>query len=412
MRAGTGRGATRCYRLGVFPRALRIARVAGIDIRVDPSWILIAGLVVWTFLSRFRADDTGLALALAMAVFGGLLFFASVLAHELGHALEARHRDIEVHGITLFLFGGVTEMHLEAERPTDELVIAGVGPYVSLVAAAVFGLVSAYVPLFGLTSLQPVADVAGLLGWINVSLAVFNLLPGAPLDGGRVFRAIVWAVTRDRLRAVRISARTGQGLALLLFALALRSAFVTPGAIFEGLWFALIGWFMWSAARTELRYAEAETLLAGRTVADLTTVRPPRLPAGDPLSQVATTLAGSPGIEVFPVVDTADHVVGFLHLDDVMAIDRHDRGFRTAEEVMRPLDGVAVVAPGTELRDLIRVLEEHPVVLVTGEGDGDPTTILSARQVGAAIERFHTLARGRARRLPARRARADGRGEP
>jgi Zn-dependent protease/CBS domain-containing protein len=388
----------------VFPRALRIARVVGIDIRVDPSWLIIAGLVVWTFFSRFRAGDDGVALALAMAVTGALLFFASVLAHELGHALEARHRDIEVSGITLFLFGGVTEMHLEAERPVDELVIAGVGPYVSLVTAAVFGLVAAYVPLFGLAALRPVADVAGLLGWLNVGLAVFNLLPGAPLDGGRVFRALTWAVTKDRLRAIRITARTGQLLAVALGLLGVRAILVTPGALFDGLWFGLIGWFMWSAARSELRYAETERLLHGRSVSDLATVAPPRLPASPPLNQVLATMAATPVFEVFPVIDADDEVVGVLHLDDVMAVDPHDRGFRTVAELMRPVAQLAVVSPDTTLRDLIRALEQHPVVVVVPDRDGAPgdpddvTTILSTRQVGAALERLHELTRGRARR--------------
>lgn len=389
----------------MFPRALRIARVVGIDIRVDPSWLIIAALVVWTFLSRFQAGGRELAVAVTMAVVGAALFFLSVLAHELGHALEARHRGIEVHGITLFLFGGVTEMHLEAERPVDELVIAGIGPYVSLFTAAFFGLIATYIPLLDLTALQPVADVAGLLGWINVALAVFNLLPGAPLDGGRVFRAIAWAVTKDRLRAIRISARGGQVLAVVLFAVALRWVLTTPGALFDALWFALIGWFMWSAARSELRHAEAEALLGDRRVADLVTTAPPRLPADQPLSLVATTIAGSTGFEVFPVVAADDHVVGVLHLDDVMAIDRHDRGFRTAGEVMRPLDALTVVTPDTDLRDLLHALEQHPVVVVARDdgADGAPATIatiLTSRQVAAALERFRELQQGRARRTP------------
>ncbi|MBW3658042.1 MAG: site-2 protease family protein [Actinobacteria bacterium] len=367
----------------MFPRAFRVARVSGIDVRLDPTLLLIALLVVWSFTGRFGGYGHGLAAAVGMAAAAALLFFGSILFHELGHALEARHRGIEVHGITLFILGGVTEMHLEAESPGDELAIAGVGPWLSLVAAALFGLIATVIPLLGADGLRAVAEVAGVIGWINLALAVFNLVPGAPLDGGRVLRAILWKLTGDRRRAVRISARAGQVVAVGLFALAFQALTTSPAGAVNGLIWGAIGWFMWTAARGELRRAEAEELLAGRTVADLATAPSPRLPLDTPLDQVAPTLARNPGRRIFAVGDD-DEVVGILHLDDVMAIDPHDRGFRTTDEVMRPLDGLSFVTAETPLRDLVPALEEQPVVAVR-EGDR-VVDVLTIREVGAALE--------------------------
>jgi Zn-dependent protease len=172
----------------MFSRAVRLVRIRGIDVRLDPTLVLIALLVGWTFGTRF-ATVHPLGTAITMAAAGATLFFVSILAHELAHAFEAMHRGIEVRGITLFLFGGVTEMDASSETPRDEFVIAAVGPYVSLLCGAAFGLLATYASwLFPPAFATPVADVAGLLGWLNVLLAVFNLVPGAPLDGGRVLR--------------------------------------------------------------------------------------------------------------------------------------------------------------------------------------------------------------------------------
>ncbi|MBW3621559.1 MAG: site-2 protease family protein [Actinobacteria bacterium] len=368
----------------MFPRAFRVARIGGIAVRIDPTLILVALFVVWAFTGHFgEAHD--LRAAVTMAVVGALLFFGSILFHELGHALEARHRGIEVRGITLFILGGVTEMDLEAESPADELVIAGIGPWLSLVAAAAFGLVATFAPTVGLPGTGAVADVAGAIGWVNFGLALFNLVPGAPLDGGRVLRALVWRVTGDRGRAVRISARAGQLVAVLLVVVAVRMILVSPAGAVNGLIWAAIGWFLWTAARNEIRRAEAEELLSGRTVADLAEAPGPVLPAATPLEQIAPTLARHPGREVFAVGDD-DGVVGVLHLEDVMAMDPHDRGFRTTDDVMRPLDGLTFVTSETPLHDLIPALERDRMVAVR---DGDRVVdVLTIREVGAALERL------------------------
>lgn len=397
----------------VFPRAFPIGRVGGVEVRIDPSWLLIALLIVWTFYARFAANHA-VGLAIGMAVVGTLLFFASVLAHELAHALEAKHRGVEVRGITLFLFGGVTEMHLEAERPFDEFAISAVGPYTSIVAAAAFGIVATIATPMGYLI---VGEVAGLLGWINLALAIFNLVPGAPLDGGRVLRAAVWAVSGDRHRAVRVAAYAGQGVAIVLWLVALWFALSVPGGVFSALWWGFIGWFLWQAAISERRRGEVELLLEGRTVATLTTTTPPRLQADRTLSVIADQIASSPGFDVYPVAaspdeydadgergeDEGDEIVGVLRLADVLEMDPTDRNFRTARDAMRPIGRVPSIHEDEPMLTLLRRISEEPLLKVV-DGDGQVVSTLSQRQVSAALDRLRSLER---ERQPTSRFRAE-----
>ncbi len=254
----------------MVPRVPQLARVAGVDVRLAPSLLLFAALMAWSLTTTF-VESFGLVTALVLAGTGTVLFFASVLAHELGHALEARHRDLEVHGITLFLFGGVTEMDGHGETPRDELAVAAVGPWLSLVSAAVFGLVATFAPAALPAPVGvPVGALAGLLGWLNLALAAFNLIPGAPLDGGRVLRATIWWISGDRRRAIRVAARAGQllGLAVAGWGIYTLSQTGANGLIGSGA-FVLVGAFLFSAARTELRHTDLDPVLDGTRVSRL-----------------------------------------------------------------------------------------------------------------------------------------------
>jgi Zn-dependent protease len=253
----------------MFPRALRLVRIAGVDVRLDPSLLVFAALIVWTFAGRFQPAH-GLTVALTMALVGTVLFLSSILAHELAHALEARHRGMHVEGVTLFLFGGVTEMHAHGQTARDELAVAAVGPYVSLLCAAVLGLIATFASdLLPAAVAPPVATVAGLLGWLNLALALFNLIPGAPLDGGRVLRAVLWLLLHDRMLALRVSVRAGQALAIALVAAGGWLLLRVPGSALAALLTAAIGVFLFVAARKELRHAVLDELLTEHTVGQL-----------------------------------------------------------------------------------------------------------------------------------------------
>lgn len=292
----------RRYRPDMQTRTLPARRLAGVEVRLDLSILVLVALVGWAFTGIFRGDH-GLVVALAMATVGAVLVVLTTLAHELGHALEARYRGMEVEGVTLLLFGGVTELHVEGQTARDELAVAVVGPWISLVCAAGFGLLATFADvLLPATVADPVAQVAGVLGWWNLLLAVFNLVPGAPLDGGRVLRALLWMLTGDRLRALRISVRAGQllGVALILFGVVVlvRGG---PRATLVVAAFVLSGVFLLRAATSELRHAELNAVLEGRRVVDLLA-----LPVVPSAAELLPEPAAEPPEDDLPTVEDTD----------------------------------------------------------------------------------------------------------
>ncbi len=384
-------------------RAVRLTTIGGIEIRLAPSLLLVVAAVIWTFTGRFQPAHGQLVAAVMATVFA-VLFFATILAHELAHALEARHRDIEVHGITLLLFGGVTEMHAHGQHPRDEFAIAAVGPYVSVLCAAVFGLIATFAAdLLPATAARPVADVAGLLGWWNLLLAGFNLVPGAPLDGGRVLRAVLWWMLGDRLRALRIAVRAGQllGVALGLFGAVVllrgldaigQGAQLGRGAVFVGpLLFAVLGAFLFAAARSELRHAELEAALQGRTVAALLGTRPDPLPVDARLDGL-DLVARAGGTALLPVVGP-EGIVGVLDVAAVQAMHPADRSVRTAGELADAIDGLPAVRLDDDLHTLVeRFQGEHHVVRVERDG-GDVVGALTEREAALALARLRRESR-------------------
>jgi PDZ domain-containing protein len=218
----------------------------GIPVRLHPSLVLIAGLAVWSTSTQLRPVAGSMAVAVVMAAVATIGMFASILWHELAHARQGRRHDLHVHGVTLFVFGGVTAMDDRIASPGDEFRIAAVGPWVSLQLAAAFGLVTA--GLDWMAWAPRVAAVLGLLGWFNLSLGMFNLLPGAPLDGGRVLQAVLWRLLGDRRRAARGSALVGIALGLALWGL---SAWLVSGnsdVLWSALWLTAVAAFIFALA--------------------------------------------------------------------------------------------------------------------------------------------------------------------
>jgi Zn-dependent protease len=382
----------------MFPRALRFARIGGIELKLDPTLLLFALLVVWTFTTRFGATHPT-TVAVTMAVLGMVGFFASVLAHELGHALEARHRGMHVEGITLFLFGGVTEMHAHGQTPRDELAVAAVGPFVSLVCGALFGLVATFASALPGGLAGPVGEVAGLLGWLNVVLAAFNLIPGAPLDGGRVLRAGLWWVLGDRARAVRIAGRCGQVLALTLLAGGIWAWAVLPGALITALLSILLAAFLYHAARTEIRDSHLEELYSNRTVGELLGRLPDRLAADLPID-TTDVRARANGADLVPVTD-ADRVVGVLPVDGAADLHPVEASVRTVGDLVEPIDELPTVDVDDDLHTLVdRFQGRHAIVRLTR--GGEVLGAVTEREVARAIDVL------RGRRPPGRTDRPDG----
>ncbi len=320
-------------------RILPGRRLAGVEVRLDLSILVLVVLVGWAFTGIFRGDH-GLTVAIVMAGVAAVLVVLTTLAHELGHALEARYRGMEVEGITLLLFGGVTELHAEGQTARDELAVAAVGPWISLVCAAVFGLLATFADvLLPSSAAEPVAQVAGVLGWWNLLLAAFNLVPGAPLDGGRVLRALLWMLTGDRLRALRISVRAGQLIGVLLIVFGLVTLVrAGPRASLVVAAFVLSGVFLLRAAAAELRQAELNAVLDGRRVVDLLALVPVPLPADGPLDVPA-----EPHPADIPTVDDTDDLYTLIDAfqgshDHVRIVqDGHTIGVLTEGEVARAI---------------------------------------------------------------------------
>lgn len=355
-----------------------IATVAGIDIRVHPSWLVIALLITVSFWTRFGLLELGAPTTLVMALVAAVLFFGSVLFHELSHALEARHRGVTVERITLFLFGGAAEMDSDIRRPRDEFALTAVGPFASFVLAAVFGLIATYASRAGLAI---VGEVAGLLGWINLALGTFNLLPGAPLDGGRILRSVVWAVTGDRRKATRVAAATGQLLGWLLMALGVLQLFLAPAGFLGGIWFIILGWFLATAARNEVVQSRLRDALGGLTLGELVTERPlPTVAPHEPVQQVADLLRR--GDDEAVQVGDGRSGAGILPTDTVAeAMRAHGHG-RTAGELAIAVDQLPSVPADTRLADRIGLLTaDGPVVVRAAEDEATVLGIVTSERL-------------------------------
>lgn len=233
--------------------SLTIGKIAGIPIRIHLNWVLTAVLVVWSLAAGYFPQEYpgwGQALYWAIGALTALFFFASVLLHELGHALVALREKVPVNSITLFIFGGVAHIGSEPETPGAEFRIVAAGPATSLALAVFFHLVSWLAPF------DAVSGPALYLGRINVILALFNLIPGFPLDGGRILRAILWKISQNYIRSTRWAAHAGLSIALLFVAGGLVLMFM--GNMMPGLWVGFIGWYLSTAAQEGYRQASSE----------------------------------------------------------------------------------------------------------------------------------------------------------
>jgi Zn-dependent protease/CBS domain-containing protein len=313
---------------------ISLGRIGGVEVRINWSWLVIFALIVWTLADGvFPSTNPGLSgnTHLAMAIVAALLFVVSILLHELGHAWEARREGLEVDGITLWLFGGVSQFKGGFPSAGAEFRIAIAGPLVSLVLGVVFVLIA----IAGLPS--AVDGVAAWLGYINLALLVFNLIPALPLDGGRVLRAALWQSKGDLGWATRVGTDIGRVFGYLFIGLGL-AMFIFQGS-FSGAWLAFIGWFLLQAATAEARYIATEAALHGLRVRDLM-VRDPVTVDGDlTVGQFMDEVARSHRFTTYPVVD-GGRPIGLLAFGSVAALPRSDWDSRRVRDAMLPLERV------------------------------------------------------------------------
>jgi Zn-dependent protease len=329
---------------------ISLGRIGGVEVRINWSWLVIFALIVWTLADGvFPSTNPGLSgnTHLVMAIVAALLFVVSILLHELGHAWEARREGLEVDGITLWLFGGVSQFKGGFPSAGAEFRIAIAGPLVSLVLGVVFVLIA----IAGLPS--AVDGVAAWLGYINLALLVFNLIPALPLDGGRVLRAALWQSKGDLAWATRVGTDIGRVFGYLFIGLGL-AMFIFQGS-FSGAWLAFIGWFLLQAATAEARYIATEAALHGLRVRDLM-VRDPVTVDGDlTVGQFMDEVARSRRFTTYPVVD-GGRPIGLLAFGSVAALPRSEWDSRHVREAMLPLERVPLLTEDETAIDALTAL--------------------------------------------------------
>jgi Zn-dependent protease/CBS domain-containing protein len=366
-------------------RGFRLGRVLGFEIRIDSSWFILFALILWTFsYVAFPRQVPGLSTGvyLVMGLTGALLFFVSLLAHEISHSLVARAKNIPVEGITLFLFGGMAHTRMEAETPGDEFLIAGAGPVMSVAIAILLG--GAWWAGAQLGWHPGVLAVLQYISLLNMVLAIFNLLPGFPLDGGRLFRAIVWKATGDVNRATRVASLGGRWLAYILIAFGLLSAF--GGNVLGGMWMVFIGWFLRNAAISSYQQHMVLSMLAGVRARQAMTPDPDTVPADATVRELIEEYFMRRRYAAYPVMENG-HAVGLVTLNATRAVPRNDWDMLTARELMEPADAALVVRPEEPMLTVLDRLKASPTRRLMVMKDGALVGIITTGDVGSWLER-------------------------
>lgn len=365
---------------GPMHASFGLGRWAGVEIGVNWSWVVIFALICWSLAAVTFPDSTpGLSdgAYIAMAAIAATLFFVSLLLHELGHAVVARREGMEIDGIVLWLFGGVAKFKGLFPSAGAELRIAIAGPIVSLVIGiSMLALASASLP-------DAIDGIVAWLGAINLILLAFNMLPALPLDGGRVFRAVVWQRTGDFTRATGIAGTIGRffGQVMIAGGVLLLLALGAPG----GLWLALIGWFLIVAATSETRMATIAVALGPLRVADAMARAPIAAPAGATIGEFIETRFSGSRHAAYPVLD-GERVVGMLGFRDLTAVPTAQWEETRIAAIARPVDEVLVLTPEANLGDATIELVQSDLGRALVLADGRLVGLLSMTDVSRLIE--------------------------
>lgn len=350
----------------------KIFKIFGIDIRIDWSWLIILGLVTWNLSAVFGQahPDWDALMRWGIAFVAAILFFASVLAHELAHSLVARATGVPVHNITLFLFGGVSNIQRDPPSPGAEFLIAVVGPITSIVLGVVFFILSGVsMPQVNVENITPGEIVAGLgplptlllwLGPVNVLVGLFNLIPGFPLDGGRILRSIFWGITNNLRKATRWASWVGRGVAYLMIGSGIVMIFgvqipILGTGFINGLWLIFIGWFLNNAALQSYRRMMIQDVLEGVTVQRMMRRDIPTVNDGIRVDELVHTHIMNSDDYAFPVLE-GNNLAGIVTLDDVRKVPREDWPQTTVKSIMTPFEKLTLTSPDEEAAEAFNKL--------------------------------------------------------
>jgi Zn-dependent protease/CBS domain-containing protein len=378
---------------------IRIGRIFGINIYLDWSWIFIFLLITWSLaVGVFPAwhPDWSPGLSFAVAIVASLLFFASILIHELSHSLVAKARGLPVRSITLFLFGGASNIEREPHDPKTEFLMAVVGPLTSIILGFIFlflggtlasrmGGIMMDDPVQTISRLSPLLTLFLWLGPINIFVGLFNLLPGFPLDGGRILRSILWAVTKNFRLATLWAAGVGHVIAWLLIISGLTMAFGVTIPLFgtgliNGLWLIFLGWFLNVAASRSYHQVVIQDLLDDVPVSLLMRNNVEAVSPDISVSTLVYKYIIDTGESAFPIVE-GDRIVGLVSLEDVRKIQRDAWDRTIVREIMTGADKLAVVSPEEKVSEALNQLEKRDVRQVPVVQNGHLIGLLRRRDI-------------------------------
>jgi Zn-dependent protease len=374
-------------RTGVLTRgAIPLGHILGIRIGLDYSWFIVFVLLTWMLAAMYYPSEFHgwpVALYWVMGAVTAILLFVSVLLHELGHSVVAMKYHIPVRSITLFIFGGVAQIGAEPPRPSAEFLIAIAGPIVSFALAVVF-----YVLALVLVPVHPLFGLASYLALINGALVAFNLIPGFPLDGGRVFRAIVWAINRNFRRATLIAANVGRAFAFIFIFLGLWQMFA--GNFGGGLWIAFIGWFLETAASAQIHQVAFQSTLAGHKVSEAMTTKCPVVSPTLTLQQLVDEHVLPTGRRCYVVGRDAE-AVGLLTLHHIKETPRSGWATTTVGDVMVPLETMKHTQPDAELWNALQEMDRDGVNQLPVINEGKLVGMLSRDDVITHLRRLQEI---------------------
>ncbi|WP_019589646.1 MULTISPECIES: site-2 protease family protein [unclassified Thioalkalivibrio] len=374
----------------MFKRVLVLGHISGIRIQIHVSWVFILLLLLTAMSTGFHYQfpEWTLPMVVGTAAVTALLFFVSILAHELGHSVVAIRRGVPVESITLFIFGGLAQMGGDAERADDEFWIAIAGPAVSVALALIFGGLA----LVTAGWYEPVSVVMGWLAFINLVVAIFNLIPGFPLDGGRVFRALVWKFTGDPRRAVDAAVWGGRMVAYLLFGFGFWNLLVI-GNLIGGVWIMLIAWFLLTMAEGQGRMYEMRERLVDVQARDLADPEPPFVSPDASIQEWIDQGVLPGGCRSF-LVGEPERVQGLVTLSDSRKVPREQWVTTRIADIMTPADSLSYVGPDTQAEDILRLMSEHnlnqiPVLEESGRAIGwiDRQKLLCTIEIHMEVKR-------------------------
>ena len=356
---------------------IRVGNLFGIPLYVNPSWFLVLGLVTLTYSNILAAQfpDLGGGLSWGLGLLTALLMFASVLAHELGHSFVALSQRIRVHSITLFLFGGLANLDRESATPGQAFQVAIAGPAVS---AILFGIATFLQLKIG--TFSPLSAILGLLASINFALALFNLLPGLPLDGGNILKALVWKLTNNPYRGIEFAGRLGQLLGWAAIAIGLIPLFAFGS--FGNIWYVSIGWFLLRNARFAAQNARLQNALSKLTAADAVLLDSPIVNEELSLREFANNYTiGKRNWQRYLVTDNSGQLIGTLAIDDLKAIPTGDWPRVRVKALVKSYGDRPTAIAEQSLLDVVQLLEQNQVSEIPVLRDGVPIGLLEKSSI-------------------------------